>query len=334
MHVLQVCNVGQIVGGTAACAWSVTRALSQLTHSVAFLSRVDPVTRQAFAPHQVLHWPHCTSDRIRQVTPDLVILHNIAANQTSLWDGALTIQYVHSAGRRIPADHTVYCSRWLAEQCRAKAPAVLWQGVPLPIAPVHARPRTQGRLRIGRICTPTARKWPDLLPAFYSQLSAQHPHVDWEFVGCPQAMQSILQTACCGRATFHSAGWQARSHVWDWDALLYHHPTLTESFGRTVAEAARAGCIPIVDDRGGFSEQCQVLGGRGCRTSTDFGDAITGLSAPEYRQRLSESIQQKANEYFSLTRFGARLRSLIDGLSQSSRTGSAAVIAGSETATP
>jgi hypothetical protein len=311
MHLLQVCNVGQIVGGTAACAWSITRAWPQLTHSVAFLSRVDAVTRQAFEPHQVLHWPHCTSDRIRQVNPDLVILHNIAANHSSLWDGAVTIQYIHSTGRRAPADHTVYCSHWLAEQCRAKAPSVLWQGVPLPIVPAHARPRTEGRLRIGRICTPSTRKWPDSLPAFYSKLAAQHPHVDWEFVGCPAAMQPILKSGCNGRATFHPAEWQARSLVWHWDALLYHHPTLTESFGRTVAEAARAGCIPIVDDRGGFSEQCQILGSRGCHTPTDFGDAITELSDPDYRQRHSDSIQQKANEHFSLASFGERLRSLI-----------------------
>lgn len=334
MHLLQVCNVGQIVGGTAACAWSITRALPQLTHTVAFLSRTDAVTCVAFAPHQVLTWPHCTSDRIRQVNPDLVILHNVASNHTTLWDGAWTMQYVHSAGRRVPADRTVYCSRWLAEQCRATDPTVLWQGVPLPAAPAHARTRTEGRLRIGRICTPTARKWPDSLPAFYAQLAAQHPYVDWEFVGCPTAMQAVLLSACGGRATFHPAGWQARSHVWHWDALLYHHPTLTESFGRTVAEAARAGCIPIVDARGGFIEQCQVLGSRACRTPTEFSDAITELSDPGVRQRLSVSIQWAANEHFSLARFGIRLRSLIDSSSQSGRTGPSAVIAGSEKTIP
>ncbi len=313
MHLLQVCNVGQIVGGTAACAWSVTRALPQLKHTVAFLSCADTVTRQAFEPHQVLHWPHCTSEFIRQVHPDLVILHNISAGHTSLWHGALTIQYVHSAGRLQPADRTVYCSRWLAEQCRAKNATVLWQGVPLPIRPSPPRPRPEGRLRIGRICTPTARKWPDSLPAFYAHLATQHPHVDWEFVGCPTAMQAQLQTACCGRATFFPAGWLARSHVWHWDALLYHHPTLTESFGRTVAEAARAGCLPIVDHRGGFIEQLEVLGGRGCHNRSEFADAIAELSDSESRQRLSESITHKAHEHFSLARFGTRLRSLIDG---------------------
>ncbi len=319
MHLLQVCNVGQIVGGTAACAWSVTRALPQLTHTVAFLSRSDAVTRQVFEPHPVLHWPHCTSDRIQQVNPDLVLLHNVSAGQASLWDGAWAIQYVHSAGRRLPADRTVYCSRWLAEQCRAQDSSVLWQGVPLPVRPFTPRPRIEGRLRIGRICTPTARKWPDSLPAFYSQLAALHPHVDWEFVGCPTVMQPLLQTACSGRATFHPANWQARSHVWHWDALLYHHPTLTESFGRTVAEAARAGCLPIIDDRGGFTEQLEVLGGRGCRTWPEFAEAIADLSDPECRQRLTESIRQTANEHFSLASFGERLRSLIGDRAYPSR---------------
>ena len=312
MHLLQVCNVGQIVGGTAACAWSVTRALPQLTHTVACLSRADAVTRQAFEPHRLLHWPRCTSEFIRQVNPDLVLLHNISAGPSSRWDGAYTMQYVHSAGRRLPADRTLYCSRWLAEQCRAPQSTVLWQGVPLPTRPSTPQPRTDGRLRIGRICTPTVRKWPDTLPAFYTYLASQHPHVDWEFVGCPIEMQPLLQSACSGRATFHPAGWLARSHVWHWDALLYHHPTLTESFGRTVAEAARAGCIPIVDARGGFPEQLEVLGGRGCRTRPEFADAIAELSDPMIRQRLSASIRLQSQEHFSLASFGARLRSLIE----------------------
>lgn len=321
MHLLQVCNVGQIVGGTAACAWSLTRALPQMTHSVAFLSRADAVTRQAFEPHRILHWPDCTSELIRQVNPDLVILHNISAGQSRWWDGAYTIQYVHSAGRRLLADRTVYCSRWLAEQCRARNPAILWQGVPLPIRPSTPQHRIEGRLRIGRICTPTPRKWPDSLPAFYAQLATQHPYVDWEFVGCPMAMQPLLLSACSGRATFHPASWQARSHVWHWDALLYHHPTLTESFGRTVAEAARAGCVPIVDDRGGFTEQLEALGGRGCRTRSEFANAISQLSGLESLQRPGETIRLKAEEHFSLAGFGAKLRSLISDCVPECRSG-------------
>lgn len=317
MHLLQICNVGQIVGGTAACAWSVTRALPNVMHSVAFLSPPDEVTRLAFKPHQIHHWPRCTASRIQQINPDLVLLHNVSSSGATLWTGATTIQYVHSDGHRLPADWTVYCSRWLAEKFQADAESVLWQGVPLPPSPIENRPRTPGRLRIGRICTPTTRKWPDSLIEFYTQLAGQHPHVDWDFVGCPCALHSRLQTACHRRATFLAAEWSARSHVWNWDAILYHHPTLTESFGRTVADAARTGCIPIVDDRGGFTEQLAALGRRGCRTVAEFSDAIEQLSIPSNRQHESERIRHLANEYFSLASFGERLRTLIVGMAES-----------------
>jgi len=316
MHLLQVCNVGQIVGGTAACAWSITRGFPDAKHSVAFLSRVEGVTQNAFQPHETHHWSHCTSKAIQQINPDLVILHNVSSENASLWSGAFTIQYVHSAGRRLPADQTIYCSRWLAEQCRAESKSVVWQGVPRPPQPAQPRRKIPGRLRIGRICTPSARKWPDCLPAFYTPLASQHPHVDWDFVGCPPAMQPALYSACQGRATFLHAAWLARSHVWEWDALLYHHPTLTESFGRTLAEAARAGCIPIVDARGGFIEQLDVIGGRSCRTALDFSNAITDFADPESRLRLSKSVQQLANEQFSLSAFRKRLGSLILNLAQ------------------
>jgi len=311
MHVLQVCNVGSIVGGTAACAWSITRAWPQLRHSVAFLSPVDSVTRQAFRPHKVAVWPLCTSKQIEQLQPDLVILHNVAGAGASHWSGALTVQYVHSMGQRLSADFTVYCSRWLARQCRASEESVLWQGVPLPPRPAASKTKIPGRFRIGRICTPSNRKWPDSLPAFYSQLAKQHVDVDWDFVGCPSAMQPCLQSACQGRATFLPAGWLARSHLWDWDAFLYHHPTLTESFGRTLAEAARVGCIPIVDQRGGFAEQLAVVGGRGCRHEAEFSDAISELSDPESRLRLSEHVHRQANQMFSISAFSQRLGSLI-----------------------
>ena len=107
---------------------------------------------------------------------------------------------------------------------------------------------------IGRICTPQQKKWPNDVDEFYGRLADSYPQIRWEFIGCPTELQSRLSTVCHGRTTFLPAGWGARSRLWNWDALLYHNPQVTESFGRTVAEAMRAGCIPIVDDRGGFRE--------------------------------------------------------------------------------
>ena len=314
MHVLQVCNVGSIVGGTAACAWSLTRAWPQLRHTVAFLSPVDSMTRQVFQPHPVATWPHCGTEQIQSQQPDLVILHNISPAGASLWSGACSIQYVHSVGTRLVADQTLYCSDWLARQCRAPGDSVVWQGVPVPVRPVTPRVRGSDRLRIGRICTPSLRKWPDTLPVFYSHLASRHPQVDWEFVGCPISMQSPLQAACRGQATFYASGWNARSLLWDWDALLYHHPSLTESFGRTLAEAARAGCVPIVDQRGGFSEQLDIISGMGCRTLAEFSDSISALSDPEARRCLSQQVQSQANSTFSIEAFGRRMSLVVERL--------------------
>ncbi|MFO1006151.1 MAG: hypothetical protein U0929_09340 [Planctomycetaceae bacterium] len=312
MHLLQVCNVGSVVGGTAACAWSLARAWPQLRHSVAFLSPADSATRQAFCPHHVETWSHCTASRIKALQPDMVILHNVGKAGAELWDGAFTIQYVHSVGSRLQADQTVYCSRWLARQVGASEKPVLWQGVPVPPSLAVCRHRFTDRLRIGRICTPSMRKWPESLLEFYAELASRHPQVDWEFIGCPVTLQPRLLSACRGQARFILPSWQARSHLWEWDALLYHHPTLTESFGRTLAEAARAGCVPIVDHRGGFVEQLEVVSGFGCRTLTEFSNAIAALGNVSTRRSLSQQVQVQANAVFSLSAFAHRLSTLVD----------------------
>lgn len=313
-HILQVCNVGQIAGGTAACAWSLTQALPQCRHTVAFLSSVSEATRRTFSPHRVESWAQCAQGRIESLAPDLVILHNVSSDQATRWEDVFTIQYVHSAGRRLAADHTVYCSRWLAEACRARDSSVLWQGVPRPGNATSYDRHRNTRLRIGRLCTPTVRKWPAELPEFYAYLAKLHSRIDWEFVGCPLELQPALQSACQGQAIFHEASWAARTYFWSWDAMLYHHPMLTESFGRTVAESARTGCIPIVDDRGGFSEQLQALNLRGCRSWSDFSEEVGALQDPLGRQATSIRIRELADEQFSLRAFGQRVQALIHRL--------------------
>ncbi|RLS52599.1 MAG: glycosyltransferase family 1 protein [Planctomycetota bacterium] len=317
MHLLQVCNVGEITGGTGACAWSVTRALPEMRHTIAFLSRIAPATSTAFAGHTLREWGSLDEARDQNLGADLVLLHNMGPGRRGslgprdLWTGP-TIQYVHSAGARAAADRTVYCSRWLAETCGNVDGEVLWQGVPQPVPPREGGRDVGGRLRVGRICTPIARKWPDALLPFYAVLAQRHPQVQWEFVGCPLAMQPMLQNACRGQAVFHRAGWSARSLFWNWDALLYHHPTLTESFGRTVAEAARAGCMPLVDARGGFLEQLEVLPGVGCRTLDEFSRALEELPNRRRSPGFVADICAAADQHFSMTAFRKRLWQVIE----------------------
>ena len=327
MRLFQVCNVGNILGGTAACAWTVTRALPHVEHRVVFLSGISADTRRVFAPIEVERRERIDDEALAEFRPDVVLLHNTLPGRIGRIESAVTLQYVHSEGRRAAADITVYCSRWLAERCRVGVQAsacgvgvqasgcnsqakactptgVLYQAVPKPPLPASGDARAlRDRLVIGRICSPQKKKWPPELPAFYANLARRFPEVEWEFVGCSADLQPRLREACGGRATFHPASWSARAHYWRWDALLYHNPHVTESFGRTVAESMRAGCVPIVDARGGFV--VQVADGTGflCSTADEFAAAVERLHVAGERRRMSRAALAHADRAFSLERF-------------------------------
>lgn len=339
MHILQVCNVGNIMGGTAACAWTITHALGWARHTVAFLSPIHSEARAAFGRTELHEWRNIESAAVHNLRPDLVLLHNTPQSRCTERLPVATLQYLHSAITPAPADLTVYCSRWLAQRCGQPEGRVLYQAVPVPpgdrqqsLPGMPSRPPQRPRRRellVGRICTPLSRKWPDDLEDFYRVLSLRCPTIHWEFVGCPESRRSALQRACRGRARFHEASWNARSHLNRWDALLYHHPTLTESFGRTCAEAMRSGCIPIVDNRGGFREQvaslrlqCATpdcltpdrseagsdrLSGFLCDNPEEFSVALEWLLDPDRRVQCAQAAHARGNDMFSLERFSRNL---------------------------
>jgi glycosyltransferase involved in cell wall biosynthesis len=166
-------------------------------------------------------------------------------------------------------------------------------------------------LVVGRLCTPSPRKWPSQTIVFYERLAGRFPRIQWEFVGCPEPMKSDLLQACRGRAEFVEAGWSARSRLWNWDALLFHHPHLTESFGRTCAESMRAGCVPIVNRRGGFVEQVTPETGFLCSSEAEFALALAQLHNAGFRRRMARSAMAHADRAFSLQRFRSDLLSLL-----------------------
>jgi len=304
LRLLQICNVGDILGGTAACAWTVTRSLPDFEHAVAFPGRVTDETHVAFIDCELR--PHCgrLDEAVREARPDLIVLHNISRSRLPSKPAMPTLQYLHSHIDPAPADATVACSHWLAEQAGLSETDVLYQAVPVPPRmETHDDRGLRERLVIGRICTPKAHKWPTEVVGFNRELAAQFPDVDWEFVGCPNDLQEELRDACGGRARFHGPSRKARSLLWRWDAMLYHHPTLTESFGRTCAEAMRCGCVPIVDDRGGFREQVEAGTGFLSKEATDSARAIQQLQNPDDRASRARRCRAVADERFSLSRF-------------------------------
>ncbi|WP_437194525.1 glycosyltransferase family 4 protein [Planctomicrobium sp. SH527] len=322
MRLVQVCNVGQICGGTAACAWTITRAFPDWEHHILFLSPPSTETVQAFSHCQIANIRRVNDEVLASHRPDLVILHNTAAKNADVISSATTIQFRHSQGIHAKADLSVSCSKWLAKHFD-DSNIVLHQPVPKPVRPHLNTPTgTQDaakesrhfatNLIVGRICTPTQRKWPSDALHVYRAVASTCPNIQWEFVGCPIELQSQWQDACAGRATFLPAEWQARRHLWRWHALLYHHPTLTESFGRTVTEAMRAGCVPIVDAKGGFIEQIeQERTGYLCASQTDFVAAVDRLSHSAHWWKMSRAAMTAADDNFSLQSFRRRFLSLV-----------------------
>ncbi len=303
---LQVCNVGRIVGGTAACAWTVTRALPGIEHHVAFLSACGDETAAAFLPAPVSI--HATVDQalVDRICPDVVLLHNTPAWRFTAKSRPPTVQYLHSrVDYPAPSDVVLCCSRWLAERISIPTDGVLWQAVPK--CRVGLLRSSNRRLTVGRLCTPTRRKWSGEVVPFYAELSRRFPEVAWEFVGCPPELVSELRQACRGRAVFHAAGWEQRSQFATWDVLLYSNPGLPESFGRTVAEAMRTGCIPVVDRLGGFIEQVAPDCGFLCETLDEFATALQHLREPTFRQQVSHRCRQHADHHFSLRQFARDL---------------------------
>lgn len=341
VKLLQVCNVGNIVGGTAACAWTVTQALPRWKHRVAFLSRITDETRRAFSQCMVEQWERVTAKQVAASGADVVLLHNTGRDRAEWPLPAATVAYVHSRIDPAPADATWFCSQWLAgemgrqdsgfrsqgsrrnyPESRMLTPessfAVLYQAVPRPKRLRDGDDRSlRETLVIGRICTPQRKKWPVGVVRFCQRLAARFPQVRWEFVGCPAELQDELRSVCGGRAAFFPASWDVRSRLWEWDALLYHNSSVTESFGRTCAEAMRAGCVPIVDRRGGFIEQVPPECGFLCEAEADFAAAVERLLDPVERCRRSIACREWGDERFSLRKFGEEIVARLEGIARS-----------------
>ena len=314
MRLIQVCNVGNVVGGTAACAWSVTRSLPDVEHTVVFRSAPTAETKQVFAHCRIEVASMIDSDLLKKLRGDFLMLHNVSSQHVS-WKRDLSsvrvpvLQYAHSAFTgHANSDLMVACSQFLTEELRQAELPILYQGVPAPQDANGKRERRTGEaLIVGRICTPCRQKWPGWLVPFYRRLAERFPMIRWEFVGCPESMRAEFSKACHQRAIFHEAGWQARSYLNHWHVLLYHNRDITETFGRTVAEAMLAGCVPVVDQAGGFCEQIDSTNGFLCKSPDDFINALELITEREEWERRSKSCRDSAADLFSHQSFRHRL---------------------------
>lgn len=307
MKLLSVANVGTIIGGTGACCFSCVKSLPDWEHAVVFLSGWNTGLKDQFGC-DVLFRTSVTPQLIDEVKPDVILFHNTAANRmpSHIPGEVLTVYYQHSAAlacreARRKCDLFLTVSQHLAKLAGIDSDLVLYQPVPCP---PNSTGTTRNTVAFGRICTPNGGKW-EGQNEFYASLSSAVdalslvrgplPKLQADFVGAPDTF--LPSARDMGR--FIPASWEARSLLREWSAMLYHHPTITETYGRTVCEAQRAGCIPIVDARGGFVEQIEH-GKTGflCSSVNDFADALCRVMSGKHdinRQRMAEAAAARGS---------------------------------------
>jgi glycosyltransferase involved in cell wall biosynthesis len=300
MRLMQFCNLANVVGGTGACCWTITRCFPDWEHGVYFRSgrSPSPDTMLAFQGCSI-YLNHTTPEEaIEQFKPDVLIFHNISETVVpqALPAGVPTIFYQHSALKQFRVfrerfDVAFCVSKHLAAMAGFDERFVLYQPVPIP--PMGG---VRDCRKIGRICTPNSGKWDkdDILPV-YEHLGPRFPQLAYEFVGCPPNVREELEKILGDRASFANASFQARQKFHEWGMMVYSSK-IEESYGRTVCEAQRAGCVPIVSRRGGFIEQVaqSPVDGFLCDSPEEFGDAVQAvLNEPPDRNLMAARATER-----------------------------------------
>lgn len=295
-HILWVNNSGNALGGTLQCTADCIKALPDCKHTVLSIgSAFSEDVPQLLPDIQLIH-----KDSVQRVAgrvePDIIIYQNTHERSMPKRapNGAFQVYYQHSAfptmkpGTRCDRYFTV--SKYLARTLEVSEDTVLYQPVSTP--PMYGARQGYGL----RICTPTQRKWNakdwrpfvDQVVKKYSMTLIGFPENCSAPEGCETEPASLI----------------ARSSFWMHRFLLYTS-SLPETYGRTVKEAQRCGCVPIVSDMGGFVEQIENEDG------PDYGFLIR---KPEEAVEAVETVmkdydwwechvQKRGNEQGSLQRW-------------------------------
>lgn len=253
MKLLQVNNLASMVGGTANCALSITKCFPDMQHHIHFIGFSNDEAEKAFAGHEV------TCGQIKQSyldAADIAIFHNTGEQNfpQHLPSNLLSVFYQHSAARSLVScakrcDFHLSVSKFLSN--KVGAGQVVYQ----PVELVDGIEDSRQKPRIIRYCTPNTAKWPEGVEKLYEAIASEHRDTfRFLFVGCPESLKKRLFTAC-GDANFLPASPGAIQFLGASDILLYEGPE--ETYGRTICEAQRSGCLPIVSNHGGFSEQIE-----------------------------------------------------------------------------
>lgn len=259
-------NVSEVCGGTIQCSASMCKALPDFERRVfSFSHEFGPVAQEVFGPGVELRNGLDASQVVTDFQPDVVVWHNTHADRIpdKPLAGALQVYVAHSAHSSLrdaarKCHVTICVSKWLARKVGLSESTVLYQ-------PVQPPERFLGfdshaaLMRIGRLCTPTAKKWNlDEMAPYYAALSAEFPdQLCYEWVAPPRLHADLRErfVGCISDRTI-KPDYLAPKRLWFWEAMLYTS-SLEESYGRTVCEAQMSHCVPIVNRRGAYPEQIE-----------------------------------------------------------------------------
>jgi len=314
MKLLQICNVANICGGTFGCVYSIAKCLPDWEHEAIAVNSgegsVGGETAELFPGKVSRKRPPLTSKLFESSNPDVIIFHNTAEHVVPqhLPAGTPRFFYQHSAsgackGARRRCDVFWCVSKALSDIVGIDYEMVLYQPVPCPpkivLDKMGVRDTGRKHLVVGMICNADKAKWKESVD-IHDFLHREHPDIWWEFVGCPDGLVDETKSACDNRATFIDIAYESRRRMWQWDIMLYHSK-IPESYGRTVCEAQRTGCIPVVTKLGGFKEKI-VNGQDGflCAHHEDFSIALRILKQDDIRKQMSENAMESGSSRGSL----------------------------------
>jgi hypothetical protein len=266
---LFVNNVACLVGGTAQCTLSMVKSFPDCEHHIlALAGEFSAEDKQLFGSNCTLVTGPRVARYLSENHFDVICYQNSRIDDIPHQppQGTLCVYIAHSPAapvRLVPERVQKFCvvSEFLKQKLKCDWP-VIHQPVqkPTPYASVGTdwcrHQRKSGKLVIGKLCTPNNQKWKlaDFIESLLAIDSDNRYQKAFHFVGAPQIAIDAITSHVESPMHFSPPSPHARGYLCEWDVLLTA-TSIEETFGRTVREAQRAGCVPVVSRIGGFVEQ-------------------------------------------------------------------------------
>ena len=161
---------------------------------------------------------------------------------------------------------------------------------------------------IGRHSRPRNEKWPATRDALF-EVFPSSGDIQVKLMGLSEKMKRLIGEHPCNWQTMEPDEIPVREFLGSIDFFVYfHHPDLLEGFGRTVAEAAAAGCVVVVPP---YLRKTFGHTGLYCESAEAL-DLVRKIAADRARfAGLSARGRQVVDQRFGLTSYLDRLESVL-----------------------